>query len=178
MFWIWLILVIIWFALVFFLPEIDKKNTLSFQLAGLVIFLIGIWLIKKSNDKEKNHLNKEKLLKKEKIKKEGIKILVNLESCNLLSKKDIIKRPSTDIKYAQALNTVLDSNNSVIHEEINKCFITYKINEQGLHKTLVSEPIAMDKDVVKIKLYMKKKTFIYYDKNTGDFFFDLKFLYT
>lgn len=176
MFFVGSVFVLLGFVLVFFSPLFVDYATI-YQASGVIFFLIGILLIRKSNIKETSNLNKERLKSRAKIKKEGLKIQISFEDCKILSKSLTYEEPSTNVRYAQALNNILDSNNATVVKNIRKNRIKCNINEQGIKGVLISEPIDMDIKTMEIKLYMKKKTNIYFDSKTGNFFFDLDFLW-
>lgn len=121
----------------------------------------------------------EKLQKSEyenRLMAQGVKITVSFDDCKVNTKKRYSTKPASNSGSVQALNSFLDSRNSVVTTQNTSSVIEIKVKINGSTKTLKSCNLAIDKETLLIKLYMQKEIEVYYDVHTRDYFIDLHFL--
>lgn len=148
--------------------------TLIFLCVGALLIIFGYYDLKISNKKGIEDLDMIIELNKRSYRKEAVKVIeVVLEDCQIISRDQYISIDRSNHKEAQMIDSVFKAELSETTKNIKSQILKYRYGK----KVYYSTDINIDKDNLKIKLYLQKKTKIYFkDNNFKEYFFDLDFL--
>jgi hypothetical protein len=110
----------------------------------------------------------------EQFKKNGRQITVLFDDCEIVDNHYFVEVPRSNNSRIQAWDSLYDSSRSVEQIEVNQSRLLYRDKKTG--ETYASPLIDKDPATLRFKLFAQKQTVIYLD-DSGQYYFDLDFLY-
>jgi hypothetical protein len=150
---------------------------LIWNLGGILILLIGFWLIKKVVSRKDKEMEEEIVREKENFKQNVEKILVNFDNCKIKS-NNYTEQIEKDKNYrVKTLDALYDSSKIIEYIEVNSAIIEYETKINGKNVKFYSPTINKDEITLRFYLAKQKETYIYFDKeNINNYYFDTEFL--
>lgn len=151
--------------------------TIYFITGIIMIFFGGKFIQISFSDSEKQDIEKWNILIDE-LKLNGEKIKVDLSICEIKSNDYIEEQEITAYSNIKGWNVMGgEEMKNVKNVTIYQRVIIYKHKNKENIETFESNVFNIDNDSLLIKLYDRKETYIYVDKNNRErYYFDLAFL--
>ncbi len=138
---------------------------------GLLLVVLEWFNLRKIIKNEEINLKKVR----NKFKNNSIKIYVDFNDCEIIENHFNREKKGQSLRmdvYDILFESSIDNAKSL--DQVNHCLIKYKSREYN--RTFYSHLISIDPKTLKIKLFIKKNTYIFLDKKNNKYFFDLEFL--
>lgn len=144
---------------------------------GIAMVILSFIFIRKSTESDFVYIDKKNKDRINKIKNNGQKILVDFNSCEIISNKYNKTKYLSRSKNIQIYNSLFDSKKGIQNVEVSICKLKFKSSVEYNGYAFISEEILIDLDTLKIKMFLAKNTYLYVNKfNINEYYFDLSFI--
>jgi hypothetical protein len=155
--------------LIFLVFCIFWKGLLGIAVGGAVVLFGGIVLLRRER---RSALDAQAEWKR--FKENARQITVLFDDCEIVDNHYFVEVPRSNNSRIQAWDSLYDSSRSVEQIEVNQSRLLYRDKTTG--ETYASPLIDKDPATLRFKLFAQKQTVIYLD-DSGQYYFDLDFLY-
>jgi hypothetical protein len=147
-------------------------------LVSIGVIILGFSVVRKNRSRkqkeENEHLNAEIDI----LKLNSNKLLVDLNSCEIITNNYTEQILRAKNYRSQALDFVYDSNYNVEEKDVLQSVILFETEHEGKKEKFYSHTLYKDEVSLRIKFDRQKETCIYIDKDNSErYYFDLEFLY-